>query len=73
MKTMLSILALLAVCGPARAGLLWTWTNAETGLEQGTFITDGEFENDSAAVITPVTAVTDNEFGSFGAVKNLFR
>jgi hypothetical protein len=42
MKTMLLLMILLLTCGAAQAGIQWTWTNAGTGTEQGTFVTDGE-------------------------------
>jgi hypothetical protein len=45
---MLTIMALLLACGTAQAGILWTWTNAGTGTEQGTFLTDGELVSGEA-------------------------
>ncbi len=42
MKVLLTLLALAATCGVAQAGIEWTWVNAGTGTEQGTFITNGE-------------------------------
>jgi hypothetical protein len=42
MKIMLTLLALVGICGVANAGIEWTWVNAGTGTEQGTLITDGE-------------------------------
>ena len=48
MKIMLTILTLAAICGAAQAGIVWSWTNAGTGTEQGTFITDGNLVSDLA-------------------------
>ena len=42
MKILLTLLALAGICGVANAGIEWTWVNAGTGTEQGTFITNGE-------------------------------
>ncbi|MBU0740901.1 hypothetical protein KKG45_11650 [bacterium] len=48
MKFMLTILVLAAACGAAQAGVQWSWSNAGTGTELGTFITDGELVSDQA-------------------------
>jgi hypothetical protein len=48
MKVMLTFLALAAICGVANAGIEWTWANAGTGTEQGTFITDGALVSEAA-------------------------
>jgi hypothetical protein len=48
MKIIVSILIMTLACGAAWAGIEWTWVNAGTGTEQGTFITDGELVSDLA-------------------------
>jgi len=66
MKIILSILILLLVCGTAHAGIQWTWANAGTGTEQGTFITDGELVSDlaPAGTYTVVTySITASAYG----------
>jgi hypothetical protein len=42
MKIIATALALLLVCSVAQANIHWTWTNAITGTEIGTFDTDGD-------------------------------
>ena len=53
MKIMLTILALVATCGAAQAGIIWSWTNAGTGTEQGAFITEG-----TTSPTSPISAST---------------
>jgi hypothetical protein len=48
MRIMLTLLALAGICGVAQAGIEWTWANAGTGTEQGTFITDGALVSEAA-------------------------
>lgn len=48
MRVLLVILILIVTCTAAQAGIQWTWTNAGTGTEQGTFITSGVLVDDQA-------------------------
>jgi hypothetical protein len=48
MKVKLTVLALVTLCGPAQAGIEWTWGNGGTGTEQGTFVTDGAMTGGTA-------------------------
>ncbi len=48
MKIIVFILILTMTCGTAQAAIEWTWANAGTGTEQGTFITDGALVGDLA-------------------------
>jgi hypothetical protein len=48
MKFLFTILALAVLSGPALAGIEWSWSNAGTGTERGTFITDGAMVSGAA-------------------------
>lgn len=48
MKTLSLILVLVVCAGAASAGIQWTWSNAFTGTEQGTFTTDGSYDGGGA-------------------------
>lgn len=41
MKVIFTFLVLAVLSGPALAGIEWVWSNAGSGTEKGTFITDG--------------------------------
>ena len=48
MRAAIILLAGLLVGNPAAANIDWTWSNAGTGTEQGTFITTGELDGAQA-------------------------
>ena len=66
MKSMVIILALLLTCATAQANIQWTWTNAGTGTEQGTFTTAGDLVGDLAPAGTYTVldfSVTASHYG----------
>lgn len=48
MRLMLTVMIAVTLVGAAHAAVEWTWTNAGTGTEQGTFITDGALVGNQA-------------------------